>query len=804
MEVPIIILLLMFPFAYSKCGSSTTVSNAMKTCRTLCTVGSKAGIEFVFDTSWSDYSVVWKQNSKSLMRHDARSSLILREGWKYTSTLSTSGTRARLGISDATIGDAGSYSCIRYPTIHGVVETKRCYLFLQGPVTVTLHTIPEEHQNMTLECCVTFSELWSSSTISWIFDDGISSLPFGSCVSTESTETSMCSNITFISRRSYHGKNMKCLIRNQVNASSSANIVVLHSASNVRLTSSASKRLFLQEKNDRINLTCSSDGYPTPTFILQQFLSEKGWQNMSTIGNIPEEGLAITKCIFHNVAISQNITVFRCVSCNGYNGWALSGELIIEKPYPALVNVITPHALEIKENEDVLIRCKATGNPTPVVKLQRLSDLYEWQTLQLDAQNQSLNPTVWEFQLQHHKIRDVEEFRCIAQITGRDNAISEIVFVRNEGAEGSTESMVIFICCGIILVMALSMFIKKGVRLCKFYGCSWQLSLSKSAEYDLELDNLHSGTVTTFSQTDMVFSLLLKKGKFRHRWIGIFKKGTDVQTKVILSTAGDYSGCEADWRHVCQMVREMPDNENVVKFLGLCIKSDTVYCVHEHLAYGTVRTLLGNDYGRNMVQGELNGGVAPYYFFRFALCVVRGIKFLHQYHWIHPGLCIDKLLLTANNNSCKLYSFCHSAVKDLEPRADVSTSFVPLYFPPEHIGKRVYTKKSDVWAVGVVVWEIFSYGVLPPTHADVRSRVDVCRNLKKPSRCPDKIYSAVSECWHFNINLRPNLQRLEECLEKAFDDHHIIHSNEAFYDIPQVEVEGGSKCYDNVYDRQIL
>lgn len=108
------------------------VSNAMKTCRTLCTVGSKAEIEFVFDTSWSDYSVVWKQNSKSLMRHDARSSLILRDGWKYTSTLSTSGTRARLGISDATIGDAGSYSCIRYPTIHGVVETKRCYLFLQG------------------------------------------------------------------------------------------------------------------------------------------------------------------------------------------------------------------------------------------------------------------------------------------------------------------------------------------------------------------------------------------------------------------------------------------------------------------------------------------------------------------------------------------------------------------------------------------------------------------------------------------------------------------------------------------------
>ncbi|XP_071842909.1 tyrosine-protein kinase CSK-like isoform X2 [Apostichopus japonicus] len=338
-----------------------------------------------------------------------------------------------------------------------------------------------------------------------------------------------------------------------------------------------------------------------------------------------------------------------------------------------------------------------------------------------------------------------------------------------KGAEGSTESMVIFICCGVILVMALSMFIKKGVRLCKFYGCSWQLSLSKSAEYDLELDNLHSGTVTTFSQTDMVFSLLLKEGKFRHRWIGIFKKGTDGQTKVILSTAGD-----------------------------------TVYCVHEHLAYGTVRTLLGKDYGRNMVQGELNGGVAPYYFFRFALCVVRGIKFLHQYHWIHPGLCIDKLLLTANNNSCKLYNFCHSAVKDLEPRADVSTSFVPLYFPPEHIGKRVYTKKSDVWAVGVVVWEIFSYGVLPPTHADVRSRVDVCRNLKKPSRCPDKIYSAASECWHFNINLRPNLERLEECLEEAFDDHQKIHSNEAFYDIPQVEVEGGYKCYDNVYDRQIL
>jgi megakaryocyte-associated tyrosine kinase len=79
---------------------------------------------------------------------------------------------------------------------------------------------------------------------------------------------------------------------------------------------------------------------------------------------------------------------------------------------------------------------------------------------------------------------------------------------------------------------------------------------------------------------------------------------------------------------------------------------------------------------------------------------------------------------------------------------------------------------TDVWAFGVVLWEIFSYGQAPYpglSNSEVIQEVSKGYRMPPPDNCPKQIVELMNECWHDDplkrpqwINIFVKLSALEE------------------------------------------
>lgn len=91
---------------------------------------------------------------------------------------------------------------------------------------------------------------------------------------------------------------------------------------------------------------------------------------------------------------------------------------------------------------------------------------------------------------------------------------------------------------------------------------------------------------------------------------------------------------------------------------------------------------------------------------------------------------------------------------------------------PECISYLRFTTASDVWAFGVTLWEMFSYGFQPwaaLTGHQILEAIDEpnFQRLEKPDCCPQEYYTLMMDCWRHEAATRPKFLdlgvRLIEC-----------------------------------------
>ena len=84
---------------------------------------------------------------------------------------------------------------------------------------------------------------------------------------------------------------------------------------------------------------------------------------------------------------------------------------------------------------------------------------------------------------------------------------------------------------------------------------------------------------------------------------------------------------------------------------------------------------------------------------------------------------------------------------------------------PETIEYQKFSMWSDVWAFGVTLWEIYTFGQNPYStlqDQDVLYEVSNGLTLDVPKNCSECIKNLMNRCWHFETIKRCNFQEIFE------------------------------------------
>ncbi|XP_077466516.1 tyrosine-protein kinase BTK [Stigmatopora argus] len=201
-------------------------------------------------------------------------------------------------------------------------------------------------------------------------------------------------------------------------------------------------------------------------------------------------------------------------------------------------------------------------------------------------------------------------------------------------------------------------------------------------------------------------------------------------------------------------VMMMLHHENLVQLYGVCTKTSSIYIVTEFLSNGCLLTYLREGLRQHPTSVQL-----------LEMCkdVSEGMAYLESKQYIHRDLaarncCVD------GNGTVKVTDFGLSRyVLDDEYTSSAGSKFPVRWSPPEVLLYCRFSSKSDIWAYGVLMWEVYTLGKLPYeqlNNNDIVSQVSRGLRLYRPQMACEKVHGIMASCWLDKADERPTFQEL--------------------------------------------
>ncbi|XP_046986353.1 tyrosine-protein kinase transmembrane receptor Ror-like [Schistocerca americana] len=224
---------------------------------------------------------------------------------------------------------------------------------------------------------------------------------------------------------------------------------------------------------------------------------------------------------------------------------------------------------------------------------------------------------------------------------------------------------------------------------------------------------------------------------------------------------------QADFRREVELMTDLR-HSNIVCLLGVVMRGEPLCMLFEYMTQGDLHEFLichsprsdvsaFNDEGNNHVLDQND-------FLHIAMQIGAGMEYLSSHHYVHRDLAARNCLV-GDNLTVKISDFGLSRdVYSSDYYRVQSKSLLPVrWMPSESILYGKFTTESDVWSYGVVLWEIYSYGLQPYYGYSNQEVIDMIRSrqlLPCPEDCPSSIYSLMIECWHEIPNRRPSFPEI--------------------------------------------
>ncbi|XP_018654643.1 putative receptor Tyrosine Kinase [Schistosoma mansoni] len=181
--------------------------------------------------------------------------------------------------------------------------------------------------------------------------------------------------------------------------------------------------------------------------------------------------------------------------------------------------------------------------------------------------------------------------------------------------------------------------------------------------------------------------------------------------------------------------------------------------------------------------------------------IADGMAYLQSRGIIHRDLATRNVLVTSPEH-LQITDFGLAKMLESEEEAKrneviVCSGRVPIrWLACETLTHRIYSFKTDVWAYGVTIWEIFTFGDKPFDRietANVKDHVLAGGRLPQPDICTLELYQVMLNCWNENPDARPNFVELYNMFKDfARQPHLYLH--------PRNESSSNTEVYSSTGD----
>ncbi|XP_043423535.1 tyrosine-protein kinase ABL2 isoform X7 [Prionailurus viverrinus] len=264
-------------------------------------------------------------------------------------------------------------------------------------------------------------------------------------------------------------------------------------------------------------------------------------------------------------------------------------------------------------------------------------------------------------------------------------------------------------------------------------------------------------------RTDITMKHKLGGGQYGEVYVGVWKK---YSLTVAVKTLKEDTMEVEEFLKEAAVMKEIK-HPNLVQLLGVCTLEPPFYIVTEYMPYGNLL-----DYLRECNRDEVTAVVLLY----MATQISSAMEYLEKKNFIHRDLAARNCLV-GENHVVKVADFGLSRLMT----GDTYTAHAGAKFPikwtaPESLAYNTFSIKSDVWAFGVLLWEIATYGMSPYPGIDLSQVYDLLEKgyrMEQPEGCPPKVYELMRACWKWSPADRPSFAETHQAFETMFHDSSI-------------------------------
>ncbi|XP_072313212.1 fibroblast growth factor receptor homolog 1 [Eucyclogobius newberryi] len=295
-----------------------------------------------------------------------------------------------------------------------------------------------------------------------------------------------------------------------------------------------------------------------------------------------------------------------------------------------------------------------------------------------------------------------------------------------------------------------------------------------------------------FTKSDLNLLQLIKAGKeavfYKARMTRGTCKGHNMVTCKISKEGVRVKHVETE----VSIMRKLVHHKNILQLLDWNTAEAPFVLILEYVSYGTLRTFL--QMNRSTLTSDPNVQslltIASYH-------IALALQHLRAKSIVHCDLALRNIMVDKFPWEVKLSEF--GLARDLTRMTSRRSSRwrnprqrVPLrWYPPEYFKNNYYSFKGDVWAFGIVLWEMQTFGTLPyPTLQTSESVVyHICIGHKNsnPEGCRPEILHVMRDCWLEPYALRPSFTDIVRMLEN------IMENDADYVDVESPEPQDGAK-----------